>query len=95
MSDERDFIGETITKLKQQRDELAVQIHLGKEDMKDEWEKLQEKLSQLAEDYEPVKDAVEASAGNLFESLKLVAGEIKDGFDRIKASVVDKDDRQG
>lgn len=37
-----------ISELKQQRDELRLQLHLGGEDVKDEWEKLDDKLAQLA-----------------------------------------------
>ena len=89
MSDERDVVDELITGLKQQRDEIALKIHLGKEDAKDEWEKVQEKLSKLSDDFDPVKEAVEESASNVFESLKLVAGEIKESFDRIKDSITE------
>lgn len=90
MSQDRDYVNEMISKLKQQRDELALQIHLGKEDLKDEWDNMQVKLDKLSDDFEPVKDAMEASAGNVFESLKLVAGEIKESFDRIKSAIVDE-----
>lgn len=90
MSQDRDYVNEMISKLKQQRDELALQIHLGKEDLKDEWDNMQVKLDKLTDDYEPVKDAMEESAGNVFESLKLVAGEIKESFDRIKSAIIDE-----
>ena len=36
----RDHLAELISSLKQQRDELALQIHLGKEEAKQEWEKV-------------------------------------------------------
>jgi gas vesicle protein len=91
MSEERDMVGELITTLKQQRDELALKIHLGKEDAKDEWEKAQEKLSKLADEYEPVKEAVEESASNVFASLKIVAGELMESFTRIKDSITEED----
>ena len=89
MSEEKDVVGELITTLKQQRDEIALKIHLGKEDAKDEWEKAQEKFTKLSEEFEPVKVAVEESASNIFASLKIVAGELKESFDRIKDSIVD------
>ncbi|MCA9151678.1 MAG: hypothetical protein KDA92_20380 [Planctomycetales bacterium] len=87
MSDTRDFIAETISSLKQQRDEIALQMHLGKAELKDEWDKLQKRLDQLNDDFEPVKDAVGESAENVVESLKLVAGELKDGFSRVWKSL--------
>lgn len=83
MSDSRSFLAETISSLKQQRDELAVQMHLGKAEAKDEWNRVQQKLEKLSTDFEPVRDAVGESAENVFESLKLVADEVKNGFARI------------
>ena len=88
-NEDKSIWDETLSSLRQQRDELALQLHLGKAEARDEWEKLREKLEQLNQDYEPVKDAVGQSAGNLMESLKLVAGEIKDGFDRVLKSLQD------
>lgn len=92
MAEEKALLDELISGLKQQRDELALKIHLGKEEAKDEWEKVQEKFTKLSDDYEPVKEAVEESASNLFESLKLMAGEVKESFDRIRDSIVDEDE---
>ena len=53
----------------------------------DEWEKLRDKLDKLSDDYEPVKDAASESAAKVFDSMKDVAVEIKDGFDRIWKSL--------
>jgi hypothetical protein len=78
---------ELINSLKQQRDELALQIHLGKTEAKAEWERVQTKLEQLMAEAEPMKEAVEDSAENVLESLKLVAYEIKNSFDRIRKSL--------
>ena len=90
MTEDKSLIEEMVDRLKQERDELAVQIHLGKKEAQDEWESVQEKLSKLLADYEPVKDAVEESASSVFASLKLVAGEIGESFHRIKARLPPK-----
>ena len=73
-----------ISELKQQRDELRLKIHLGSEEMKGELGKLDDKLVELNDQYEPLKNAVGESAEDVWESLKLVGGEIKDGFQRIR-----------
>jgi len=86
MSD-RDHLAELISSLKQQRDELALQIHLGKEEAKEEWDKVTAKLDELTKDYEPLKDAVGETAGNVFDALKLVAGEVEEGFQRIRKAL--------
>lgn len=87
MSDSRNFVAETISSLKQQRDEIALQMHLGKAELKDEWSKLQKRLDELNNEFEPVKDAVGESAENVVESLKMVASELKDGFARVWKSL--------
>ncbi len=88
MSEEtKTFVEELISDLKQQRDELRVRIHLGSAELKDEWNKLDDKLAQLSQRFEPVKDAVEDTAEDVWESLKLVGGEIKEGFTRIRKSL--------
>ena len=87
MSEKRDMLGEMIDSLKQQRDELALQMHLGKAEAKEEWERVQEKLDKLSDDFEPLKDAVGESAEGLLTSLGLVADEIKDSFHRIRKAI--------
>ena len=84
MSSNRDLLTELIDDLKQQRDELALQIHLGKAEAKEEWEKVQTKLEHLMARGDQLKEVVEESAENVLESLKLVAEEIKNSFDRIR-----------
>lgn len=81
---ERDQFSQLMKNLKTQRDELALQIHLGKAEAKEEWEKVCEKLDDLTSDYEPLKDAVDDTAANVFDAMKLVAGEIEEGFQRIR-----------
>ena len=84
---ERERMAELISGLKQQRDELALKIHLGKQEAKDEWEKVTAKLEKLTEEYAPLKDAVDETAGNVFAGFKLVVGEIEAGFQRIRKSL--------
>ena len=84
---DRDYVAELLSNLKQQKDELALKIHLGTMEAKEEFEKAQEKLGQVSEEFEPVKEAVAESAENIFSSLKLVAGEVKESFDRIRKSM--------
>ena len=87
MSDTKDKIEEIIATLKQQRDELELQIHLGATEAKEEFDEAMSKLNEMTRDFEPVKDATEESVENVFESLKLVGEEIKVSFSRIKKSL--------
>ncbi len=86
MSD-RDQLAELISSLKQQRDELVLQIHLGKEEAKEELEALTTKLDELTQEFDPLKEAVGESAANVFDAMKLVAGEIGEGFQRIRKTL--------
>ena len=55
MSEEnRQSLEELIVKLKQERDELALKMHLGKAELKDEWDTVQRKLDQLTHRFEPL-----------------------------------------
>jgi uncharacterized coiled-coil DUF342 family protein len=88
MSEEkRTAVADMIGKLKQERDKLRLKIHLGKEDLKDEWDQLEDKLAALNHRFEPLKDAVGETADDVWESLKLVGGEIREGFNRIRKSL--------
>ncbi|GAA4444793.1 MULTISPECIES: hypothetical protein [Novipirellula] len=83
----RRLIRNMINDLKEERDELALQIHLGKQEAKSEWQALGKKLDDLNRRYEPLKDAVEETGEDVWDAMKLVGGEIKDGFSRIRKSI--------
>ena len=88
MSEEnKSFVNELISDLKQQRDELRVRLHLGGQELKTEWEKLDDKLNQMSHRFDPLRDAVGDTAEDVWDSLKLVGGEIKEGFRRIRQAL--------
>lgn len=58
-------IHELITSLKQQRDELSVQIYLAGMEARDEWNRMDQKLRELCSRYEPLKVAVDETAGDV------------------------------
>ena len=87
MSEEKKQIEETISALRQQRDELALKMHLAAAEAKEEFENAKTKLDQMTADYEPLKGAVAESASNVLSSLKLVGEELRDSFDRIRKSL--------
>jgi seryl-tRNA synthetase len=83
----RRLLSNMIDDLKTERDELSLQIHLGMQDAKSEWNALSKKLDELNRRYEPVKDAAKESGEDVWDAMKLVADEIKDGFHRIRQSL--------
>ncbi len=87
MSDSKSSLEELISKLKQERDELNLQMHLASMDAKDEYDRLSGKIDELSDQYEPVRDALEETAGNIWSALGLAAGELKAGFDRVRKAI--------
>jgi chromosome segregation ATPase len=63
--------------LQQQRDEIRIQIHLAKMDVKEEWEKtetqfhaLEAKIKEITADASDAKKDIAASATQLFEDIQ-------------------------
>ena len=90
MSTDKSNLDELISALKQDRDELRLRIHLAGMEGKEEYARLSTKIDELTAQYEPVKDAVADTAGNVFSALMLAAGEMKTGFSRIRKGLMDK-----
>ena len=84
MQTDRTALEKLISALKQQRDELALKMHLGKAEAKAEWEKVEQKLQKLTEEYGPVKDIAGDTAEGVLAALRLAAQEVKTGLDRVK-----------
>jgi len=80
----RESLDQLIETLKRQRDELALKIHLGKVEAREEWAKLEKKLAELDARSKPIRGAVGETAKNVGSALDLAAEEIKKGYDRIR-----------
>ncbi len=87
MSERAGRLQELVSSLKQQRDELALKMHLGQDELKAEWDELNEKLFQLTKRFEPLKDAASEGGEDVWQALKLLGEEIKTGFDRIRKTL--------
>ncbi len=72
---------------KQQADELRLQIHLAKAEARDELEELERKLEDLKAKAEVVRKEAGEASEDILEAAKLMAEEIKNGFDRIRKSL--------
>jgi len=75
---------QTWQQLKTQRDEIRVQIHLAKAELKDEWEKLDPAWQKAHHEYEELKEATEDAAHGLQKSFTVVTDELSNAFERIK-----------
>ncbi|MAT68171.1 MAG: hypothetical protein CMJ58_01470 [Planctomycetaceae bacterium] len=86
---ERDQLNDLVESLKQERDELKLRMHLAGMEVRDEYERLSGRVSELNAQFEPVREATEDAAGNVFAALMLAADEMKNGFQRIRQAVKD------
>ena len=84
MNDLKSTIDETIETLKQERDELRVQAHLAKAELKDEWEDIEERLKKLYAKRDELADAASEVAEDVSTAAGLLVDEIKAGFERLR-----------
>lgn len=87
MSDQSNMVNEVISRLKQERDELKLKMHLANMDAKDEYDRVSGKVDELADQYEPVRNAVDETAGNVFSALGLAADELLVGYHRVRKAI--------
>ena len=91
MADWGKRIDDLIDSLKQQRDEIEVQVHLGKLDAKDEWDRLEKEwnhlLAETKAQSKPLRGAVDETAKEVGTALEQVGEELKRGYERIRESM--------
>lgn len=76
-----------LEKLEQMRDELRLQAHLFKADMKDEWEGLEDKIGKIKQNLRPVQKAAEETLDDVGEATGLLIDSVFDGFKRLRNSL--------
>lgn len=65
----------------QELDELKLKAHLGREDARDEWDRVEARFRAFSKDLDEKSDDVEDIVE---EKLKVIAAELKDGFERLR-----------
>ena len=76
---------DALAKLKQERDELALRIHLGKKEVAAEWERLEAKWHEVGARHDPpAKDAIDETTVGVGLALELAIEELKKGYERIR-----------
>jgi predicted nucleic acid-binding Zn-ribbon protein len=74
-------------KLEQMRDELRLQAHLFKAEVKDEWEDLEDKIAKIRHNLRPVQKAAEETLEEVGEATGLLIDSVFDGFKRLRDSL--------
>ena len=83
MEELKKIIEEKKAQIEQLRDEIKLQAHLGKEDAKDELEKLEQEYDSFLARLKPFTDEVGQTLGSTGEALGLAADELKAGYERL------------
>ena len=74
-----------LSKLARERDELVLELHLGKEEALAEWEELEARWNNLKTvKGPPVKEAAAETARSVGAALEQAAGELKKGYERLR-----------
>lgn len=76
-----------IDDLKEERDALSLQVHRCKKEAKSELKRLSKKFDELNQRSEPLKHAVEETGEDVWETLRLLGEEVKEGYQRIRKSL--------
>ena len=77
-------IDEIIKTLKQQGDEIKLQLHLAKAEVRDEWPILEKKLEVLKSKAETIRHEAGEASEDIIAATRLVADEVKHGFERLR-----------
>ena len=70
-------------KIKYQRDELQVRMHLAGMDAKEEWEKAEEKWDEFKHKAAEIKDDTQETTEELVNATKIIGEEISQAYKRI------------
>jgi len=84
MSDERKKLDELMAELRQHRDELRVQMHLAKQEAKEEWGEVERKFDMLERKFSAAKSEAGDAAGDVFAAARLLGEEVGSAFKRIR-----------
>lgn len=70
-------------KLKSQRDEIELKLHLASMEAKDEWDKAEGKWGQFKDKVEDIADDTKETSEDLLEATKVIGDELKTAYQRI------------
>ena len=76
-----------LQRLKTERDEIHVRMHLAGNEVRDEWQELEKRWDQLQLKGERVKEAAGDSADDVAVAIRQLGDELKQGYQRIKRSL--------
>src|ERR1700733_11346471 len=82
MDSAKDLIAHELDALRQTRDELRVKLHLGSQDVKEAWDKLDRKFLELEDNAKQIAHSAEPTAQKISDAARSLVTEIKEGYQR-------------
>jgi predicted nucleic acid-binding Zn-ribbon protein len=76
-----------VQRLRTDRDELKVRLHLASREIQDEWRELEEKWQHIEPKLAALKDKTKTSAHDIGEATREVSNEIGKAYQRLKKSL--------
>ena len=73
--------------LQQQRDEINIQLHLAKEEIKEEWEALEKSWEQFLTKVGTISKEADEARKDITTAAKELGHQIKEGYARIKSQI--------
>jgi hypothetical protein len=80
----KENLTEVCTRLRKERDELRVKLHLGTMEAKEEWEGLEKKWQHFESQLGEKKDEVVEASREVSEAVELIAKELGAAYRRIR-----------
>ena len=84
MVDKPEWLTRELEGLREMRDELKLQLHLGKADAREAFEGLEKRWQHLEGKLKLLREASKEDLGEIREAAKLLAEEIRDGYRHLK-----------
>ena len=89
---DREYFDSLLERVKQERDELAVRLHLGKAELREEWDRLEPKWDEMKARAASLSDESDEVVEDIKAAFGLVAQEVRKGYRRIADSLDGGDD---
>ncbi|MGB5276148.1 MAG: hypothetical protein WBO73_16060 [Gammaproteobacteria bacterium] len=84
MSDREKELDDLLESLKKRRDEINLQMHLGKAEAKELWQQTEDKWRHLRNQLEQVDNDTGDVAKDVGATAMLIADEIRQGYERLR-----------
>ena len=84
MDEAKAKIKSLLSQLETERDELKLKLGLAKLEARDEWQELEGKMDSLRGRLKVVGEGAKEAGGDVAAAADVLAGEIKDGFAKIR-----------